>query len=310
MGMKQQLIFVVGCARSGTTWLQLLLSQHPTIATLQESHLFPNYISPALDRWRRESEQKSVTGLTSLMDRARFIELWRQFAEQTLDVALVDKPNASFILEKTPNHIHHGREILELFPSAYFVHIIRDPRAVVASLLDAGRSWARNWAPQAPLAAAELWRKAVLDGRNLRALTSRYVEVSYEAMLAKPEAELARIIENIGLGPDPGFCQRAAEVCSATSIGAGSWKAWIPKTMENIKGNTVRKGQAESWRTELTRFQISTVEYVTRDLLGAYGYTPSVRQGPLSALCVTAGGLLATFGHRIRRRLRAALRGA
>jgi Sulfotransferase family len=306
--IKQELIFVVGCPRSGTTWLQLLLSQHPAIATLQETHLFPDYISPAFARWRSESQKARETGLTSLMSHSQFLDLWRQFAEETLRVALVDKPNAAFILEKTPVHIHHGCEILELFPTAYFIHIIRDPRAVVASLLDASRSWGRNFAPQTSLPAAEMWRAAVLDGRRIGTLTKRYMEVSYEVMLQRPEVELARVIKAIGLDPDPGFCQRAAETCAAANISGRSWKAWVPKSMENIKGNTVRKGEAEGWRKELTRFQVTTVEYLTRELLNAYGYTPEGRQGTLSTLRLRICGLLARCGHRIGRRLRGAIR--
>jgi hypothetical protein len=309
--MEQQLLFVVGCARSGTTWLQLLLSQHPAIATLQETHLFPDYISPAFSRWRRESEAKSATGLTNLMDRARFLELWRRFTEQTLSVALTDKPSASFILEKTPSHVHHAQEILELFPSAYFVHIIRDPRAVVASLLDAGRSWARGWAPRSSLPAADLWRNAVTDGKRIAGLTPRYLEVSYEKMLAKPEPELARILEMIGLGPDPDFCRRAAETCAVgnTNSGAG-WKPWVPKTMENIKGIMVRKAKTDSWRTELTRFQIGTIEARTSDLLDAYGYTPEVKPGPVLAVRLRLSEIFGKFSHRLGRRLRGALKGA
>jgi hypothetical protein len=308
--MEQQLIFVVGCPRSGTTWLQLLLSQHPAVATLQESHVFPSYISPAFKLWRKESEQKSVTGLTSILDRDQFVQLWRQFAEQMLCVSLVDKPKASFILEKTPNHIYHGPEILELFPSAYFVHIIRDPRAVVASLMDAGRSWARGWAPQSAQPAAEMWRNAVLHGRALNGLTERYLEVSYESMLAKPETELGRVIEMIGLGPDPDFCHRAAEACSASSLSGGKFKAWVPKSMDAAKANTVRKAKPDSWKTELTRFQISTVEHVTRDLLRIYGYTPEIKEGPLLSMRVRLGGTIGKFGHRVGRRLKGALKGA
>ncbi len=281
--MKQQLIFVVGCPRSGTTWLQLLLSQHPAIATLQESHIFRDYLSPAFNQWRRDKQEKREEGLTSLMDWPAFIELWRQFAEQVLRVALQDKPDATFILEKTPDHLYYGREILELFPDAYFVHIIRDPRAVVASLLDAGRSWAKQWAPRTSLPAAEMWRRAISQGRILGALTKRYTEVSYEQLLANPEIELGRVIELIGLRPDPIFCRRAADVCAASNLSGANWNGWAPKSMIKVRGSTVRKGQAASWRTELTRTQVATVEFVTRDLLPIYGYVPEMKCGPLLA---------------------------
>ena len=42
------LVFLVGCPRSGTTWLQRLLAGHPDVHTGQESNLFKDYISPQM----------------------------------------------------------------------------------------------------------------------------------------------------------------------------------------------------------------------------------------------------------------------
>jgi hypothetical protein len=243
------------------------------------------------------------------MDRAQFIQLWRQFAEGTFGFAVVEKPKASFILEKTPYHVHTAREILELFPEAYFVHIIRDPRAVVASMLDASRSWGKGWAPRTAVSAAEAWREAVLNGRHIKALTSRYTEVSYEGMLAGPESALARVLEMLGLGPDPEFCSQAAKTCAAPNMGKGTWKAWVPKSLESVKGIMVRKGQADGWRKELSRFQINAVEYVTRDLLSSFGYEPMIKPKLLTTVRLTTSGALAKFSHAVGRRLRGALKG-
>src|SRR5215469_4920410 len=38
-------VLIVGCPRSGTSWLQRLLSQHPQVATTQETHLFSEYLA-------------------------------------------------------------------------------------------------------------------------------------------------------------------------------------------------------------------------------------------------------------------------
>ncbi|MBI3001835.1 MAG: sulfotransferase, partial [Deltaproteobacteria bacterium] len=41
-------MLIVGCPRSGTTWLQRLLASHPKIITGQESHVFDNYVGPQM----------------------------------------------------------------------------------------------------------------------------------------------------------------------------------------------------------------------------------------------------------------------
>src|SRR5579872_7450610 len=48
------LLFVVGCPRSGTTWVQRLLATHPCIRTGQESDLFDLYVGPQLRTWQQE----------------------------------------------------------------------------------------------------------------------------------------------------------------------------------------------------------------------------------------------------------------
>src|SRR5258708_16130926 len=48
------MVFVVGCPRSGTTWVQRLLATHPRIRTGQESDVFDQYIGPQLRAWEQE----------------------------------------------------------------------------------------------------------------------------------------------------------------------------------------------------------------------------------------------------------------
>ena len=39
-------IFIVGPVRSGTSWLQTMLAEHPDIASPPETHVFTNYLAP------------------------------------------------------------------------------------------------------------------------------------------------------------------------------------------------------------------------------------------------------------------------
>src|ERR1700682_5616707 len=53
------LLFVVGCPRSGTTWVQRLLATHPGIRTGQESDVFDQYIGPQLRTWQHELDPQA-----------------------------------------------------------------------------------------------------------------------------------------------------------------------------------------------------------------------------------------------------------
>ena len=54
------MLFVVGCPRSGTTWVQRLLATHPRIRTGQESDVFDQYIGPQLRAWEQELKPEEI----------------------------------------------------------------------------------------------------------------------------------------------------------------------------------------------------------------------------------------------------------
>ena len=47
-------VFVVGCGRSGTSWVQGIIAAHPRVITTQESHAYEAVYDP-VTRWRRAS---------------------------------------------------------------------------------------------------------------------------------------------------------------------------------------------------------------------------------------------------------------
>ena len=136
---NKKLVFIVGCARSGTTWLQQLLSQSPNVATGPETHLFSSYLRSLEDTWHRR--KGTYVGLSHLITEDELAEWTRSFAELCLGRIADARAGARIVVEKTPKHGEYGADILRLFPEAFFIHIIRDPRAVVPSLRAASRSW-------------------------------------------------------------------------------------------------------------------------------------------------------------------------
>src|SRR5919197_3322932 len=120
------LVCVVGCPRSGTTWLQRLLAGHPRVRTGQESDVFDIYVGPQLRAWRREldpvSSGRGGVGLACYFDDAAFTSLLRRYAGDLLQPMLGGLASDQVFLEKTPSHALYIPEILELFPKTRFVH--------------------------------------------------------------------------------------------------------------------------------------------------------------------------------------------
>ena len=151
-------VFVVGHPRSGTTLLQLLLgSGHLGIAP--ETHFFTYVMEPYASQIAIEYLGHRRRGPTCA-DRPTEIlkrlatkpgihfspdetELVREAASNPGSAAVVLNVIMEILvsrsgeysrwLEKTPRHFFFVKEILELFPDAYLLFMMRDPRDVVSS---------------------------------------------------------------------------------------------------------------------------------------------------------------------------------
>lgn len=272
-----QAVFLVGAPRSGTTWLQLLLSRHPQVATAQETHLFDWYVDKLDYVWERESRMGSErpVGLRCLLTEERFRDLERGFAAGVLDAIAERKPGSRLVLEKTPAHIEHWRSIQRLFPEARFVHLIRDPRAVVASLRRAASSWGRGWAPRSTLRGARIWQAAIAERDAMAAaLGDGYREQGYEDLRAQPASRLGELFAWLGLDADRALCAAAVAACTPDRLQDRGSKSALPWDPAGEPAGFYRDADVESWRTELGRRDIRLIEAVNRAAMEALGYRP------------------------------------
>lgn len=203
----QEVVFIVGSPRSGTTWLQRLLATHPHIKTGQESHVFSFYIAPQLRRWRKmlgEGDDADTIGRTGLglagyLSEEQFLTLLRQYVVLMEQAAGLQ--SGDLFLEKSPSHSLVMSEIRTVLPQSRFIHLVRDPRDVVASLVAASHSWGKGWAPSDPEKAAGVWVKHVKAVREASAtLTSdEFIQVRYEDLCADTPATLQTLSTFLGL---------------------------------------------------------------------------------------------------------------
>ena len=268
-------VLIVGCPRSGTSWLQLLLAQHRAIATTQETHLFNNYLSVLEQTWQRFPAVDPNIGMRRLLSDDEFYQLCAEFAKAVLGRIADGNPNAEVVLEKTPGHVRHGPLILRLVPDMYFLHIVRDPRSVVSSLCAAAQSWARGqWASTNVARNAQIWRSDVTLGRELGTLTPRYREVRYEDLLGEHgPGTLASLLAWLDLPVNDDFAPSAFAACQIDRLRAGGEGVRNFDTLSRSQPNFFRKGQVNSWKEDLSPSAIRVIEYMNRDLMEIYGYT-------------------------------------
>jgi hypothetical protein len=279
---KVKPVFLVGCSRSGTTWLQSMLAFHPEIYTGPEPHFFiafsasePTYHFPF------ENHRIGMAEYWSTEDYYGWIAAgYRMF----LSGLPQPRTTPRYFLDKTPNQCLHADFILRTFPHARFLDLIRDSRAVVASLLRASRQIRNGSSAMTAGRAAELWVRLVKAGRKIQSMvpSNQYYELKYENLRRNPGTEISKIFEWLDLPADSDFVQSAVEAHQLERVrDSENPFVSIPMTDRN-SGITQKKAYpsyfvgpapCDARNVQLTRFERLRVERIAGILLTELGYT-------------------------------------
>ena len=270
-------VLIVGSPRGGTTWVQRILLSDPRVCGGQETHFF-NSFWPVLDVVRAGLQSTRGVGMLGHWSPPELLEAIYQIWRRTVGPFVVaGPPTAEVLVEKTPDHATVLRAALTLLPEARVVHVIRDSRAVAASLLAAAAGWGKSWAPDTATKAAVVWQrytKAAMDvGRQLPA--DRYTEVYYEDLVADPQFQVARLFAFAGLplSPDAAAAIAESQQFDRQKESGGSALPSVQQAAAPEPAGFFRKGKPDAWRTDLTLSQKLTVWRYTRKLMGDLGYT-------------------------------------
>ncbi len=284
---RKRIVFLVGGPRSGTTWLQLLLSRSPRIATANETHLFTGYTRSLFSAWNQHQSNVRELGLHHLMSEEEYFNLVRNFSCKVMLRILVKKPEADIILEKTPDHVLYWDRILKIFPNVFFLHIVRDPRSVVSSLCAAGTDWGRQWASREVLVNCETWIKYVKESKNLKAATENFLQVTYEDLWQNGEKTLMSVFSWLGVQISFDECRKILEECQITNLRSNRLEA-APWDLTAEPKEFYRKGGTENWRSELTPRETFLIEHLARDLMTEFGYVAASRRKMILPLIIAS----------------------
>ena len=288
-------LFVVGCPRSGTTWIASMLQAHPRVIGTVESHAYDTVLGPFLYRglrgdagWRvvltrydlLESKPWGV-GLHRYLNRRGFYTLVAAARGERLasDLERAERligwiydryffarggTATDLLVEKTPRHQFYAAHILQRFPEASIVEVVRDGRDVCVSL--AARPRAERWPPQDRQTQVATWVDYVQHGRRLVAepdFRDRVLQVRYEALRADPGAGLRRMFAFAGLECS---AADATRIVAATAIGRDS-----PRETGGERRRRPRTAVGE-WRTHFTPEDAALFERMAGAMSRELGY--------------------------------------
>lgn len=204
--MKNELtpVFIVGMPRSGTTLISNMLNASSEIFFDFETHVFEVF-----HKWKKKGSAHSFVDFyfnihantnpnfqylpfeKSEIERIIIESKKCNSIDKTIELICSFGSNKREIQrwgEKTPGHFKHISEMLEVFPSARVINVVRDPRDVYYSQYDL------IWGKKNPLSFCKLYKKnfAVLENHN----SSPYFKsFKYEELLENPEGILESVCD-------------------------------------------------------------------------------------------------------------------
>lgn len=267
-------VFIVGAPRSGSTWTGFLLSHHPQVVTLHHAVIFPYLM--AMEQWLQvkgssyvthatnseKEPDRSVGRLENLIAPEELYRLLERVADQIFAMVAGVAPDCSVIIDKTPENVRMAPSIHRIMPDAYFLHIVRDPRAVFCSQRSASKSWANGEFPTRPCDGGLSWQRDVEAGMRIADFSERFLQVRYEDLREGGAAEIERIFSWLDL-------ETTAELCD-DALQANS-KQKMTETGE-LPVNFVRKSSDDGWQAELSDSHARTIEYVVGDTMEKLSY--------------------------------------
>jgi hypothetical protein len=259
--------------------LRAMLDSHPDLAVPPESYFTPHAVALA-DRYETTNGIDQDRLLRAIASDPSFDEwrvprddvrrIWRESEPPDVAAALTDlyaryadgrgKPRYG---DKTPANVLYVEILARAFPRARFLHIVRDGRDVVPSLME------MHFGPDRFGAAALFWRDRVTRGRagGRRVGPGRYREIRYEDLVADPEPVLRDVCAFFELGYEPSMLEyhlRADELLDGLRF------------TQHVQG--VRRPPSRdvrNWRENLSDHEVQLFEALAGDLLDDLGYERS-----------------------------------
>ena len=272
-GIKpENIIWIFGTGRTGSTWLGRMMGDLEDHALWHEPYVGEIFGSAYYVRaWDRQREREGY-----ILSRT-YKQVWlRSVRDLILDGARARYPDAEgYLVIKEPHGSIAAPLLMEALPESRMVFLVRDPRDVAASRLDAHKkgSWTHKLTgkteetladrdPDAFVKAAA--RMYLQDMEKVKyaydTFDGRKALVKYEELRTDTVEELKRMYSGLGIPVAEEQLRRVAE--------KHDWEN-IPEKRKGA-GKSHRKASPGSWREDLTPEQVTIVEKITAPVLDEF----------------------------------------
>jgi hypothetical protein len=268
-------VFIGGCDRSGTTFLGSVLGSHHSILCVPEAQFkyelfglvsqtdknldIEKVTNFLVQNWRlglwdiREEIEKKfrVSGARDVASILRWLSV--RYGEK------VGKTKSSLWIDHTPSNLRHIFQLINYFPYARFIHIVRDGRAVASSF------FRLEWGPNTPIEAARFWLEKITYGLAAENAigSERIIRVRYEDLLLNMNETLERICDFLGI-----------EVCDEMKKASGFRPHCYTAKQHALVGSPPNPKRAFAWQSLMSIREIEIFESIAGDVLRCLSYKP------------------------------------
>ncbi|MDH3440977.1 MAG: sulfotransferase [Gammaproteobacteria bacterium] len=139
--LGHNLVFIISQPKAGSTLLQRILAGHPEVQTSAETWLMlhPVYALRSFGIDTDYNANWAATGVREFLENyaegeATYREGLRSFAA-TVYGSVLERSSKRIFLDKTPRYTMIVDDLIELFPAAKFIFLLRNPLAILKSEL-------------------------------------------------------------------------------------------------------------------------------------------------------------------------------
>jgi hypothetical protein len=257
-------IFIVGAPRSGTSIFYQKMALHPDLAWISNiAKKFPSswmltrllmlfrddhVVTEANKVWRYRARRDD-----DFRDRSEVDDRVRRYLERVVrnQLRLFGKPR---FLNKCPANALRIDFLDAVFPDAYFVHVVRDGRAVALSMLRSVEQHDGDWGIRYPgwrqdqglpwiESCGHQWKRTIEITRESldRLPEERRIEVRYEDLMEKPRGIFLAVVKKCRLACDE---QVLEQMCAGLDSRNYKWREQFGEerlqALETVIGDTQR----------------------------------------------------------------------
>ncbi len=307
--LHDNLIFIIGSPRSGSTLLQRMVASHSRIFSHPEPHL----LTPLAYLGYYDTVEKAP------YDHVNAAQAMREFAEElprgeadyldalrayasTLYERVLAPTGKSHFLDKTPAYALVLPFITKLYPNAKYVVLTRHPLAVMHSV---AHSFFGGDYVAAHAANPIVSRYVPAIGSFLLEKRVPHVLVRYDDVVLEPEREMRRIAEHVGVPFEPGMVEYGKQQHITKSYGD-------PMSVERHTRPVT--DSLETWaqdllaRPEAMALARQCVDGLDSAHLAAWGYPKETLFAPCEGRQAVRTRRSALQGYRVKRQLLLTLR--